>query len=109
MNVMMTKLRCSQQGWLYDATTQDRPKGDHENMIKLWLLMTKINTEVDKYEGKVVPQLHATCEEIRFEEAEKWPFLEKWLPSEVSNYHKQKDTHYGERLPMVLMACQTEL
>ena len=36
-----------------------------------------------------------TYEEIQFWEATKWPFLEKWLPGEVSNHQKLRKTHYS--------------
>lgn len=35
MNVMMTQLRCSDQGRLDDAATQNRPGGDHKDMRKI--------------------------------------------------------------------------
>ena len=57
MNVMVTQLGFSGQGRLDDAATQNRPSGDHKNMRKIWLLMMETGTHVDKYEGKVVPQV----------------------------------------------------
>ena len=57
MDVMMTQLRCSKQGQPDDAATQSMPSGDHENMSTRWLLTTKINMSMEKYGGKVVPQV----------------------------------------------------
>ena len=70
MDVMMTQLGCSKQGRLDDAATQNRPSGDHKNMSTRWLLMKKINMSIDKYEGKVVPQVQVSqVKKIYFE---KW-------------------------------------
>ena len=60
MNAMMTQLGCSKQGGLDDAATWNRPSGDHKNMSKRWLLTTKIYMSIDKYEGKVVPQVQVS-------------------------------------------------
>ena len=57
MNAMMTQIRCSKQGRLDDGSTQKRNSGDHEIISTRWLLMTTIDTRMDEYEGKVVPQV----------------------------------------------------
>ena len=36
------------------------PMGDHENMSTRWELMTKIDTNMDKYGGEVVPQVQVS-------------------------------------------------
>ena len=69
MDAMMTQLKCSKQGRLDDATTQNRPSGDHKNMSTRWLLTKKIDTNMDKYEGKVVPQVQVLqVKKFNFEE-----------------------------------------
>ena len=60
MDVMMTQPKFFKQGRLDDVATQSRPSGDHKNMSKRWLLMMKINTRINKYEGKVVPQVQVS-------------------------------------------------
>ena len=57
MKAMMNQLKCSKQGCLDDAATQKRSVGDHKSMSTRWLLTTKIDTSMDKYRGKVVPQV----------------------------------------------------
>ena len=57
MDVMMTQLRCSKQGRHDDAATEKIFGGDHKDMSTRWLLTTKIDTSMDKDEGKVVPQV----------------------------------------------------
>ena len=57
MDAMMTQLGCSKQGQLDDDATNNRPGGDHKNMSRRWLVRTKIDTSINKYEGKVVPQV----------------------------------------------------
>ena len=57
MDAIMAQLRCSKQGRLDYAATQKRSSGDHKNMSARLLLMKKIDTSMDKYEGKVVPQV----------------------------------------------------
>ena len=57
MDVMMTQIGCSKQGRLDDDATQNRPSGDNKNMSTRSLLMTKIDMSMEKYEGKVVPQV----------------------------------------------------
>ena len=57
MDAMMTQLGCSKHGRLDDDATQNRPSGDHKNMSTRWLLMKKIDMSMEKYEGKLVPQV----------------------------------------------------
>ena len=57
MDAMMTQIGCSKQGRLDDAATKNRPSGDHKSMRTRWLLKTKIDMSMEKYEGKVVPQV----------------------------------------------------
>ena len=68
MDATMTQLGCSKQGQLDDVATQNRPGGDHKNMSTRWLLTTKIDVSIDKYEGKVVPQVQVSqVEKFNFE------------------------------------------
>ena len=55
MDAMMTQLEFSKPGRCNDATTQKRSNGEHKYMSTRWLLMTKFNTSMEKYGGKVVP------------------------------------------------------
>ena len=57
MDAMMTQLGFSKQGWLDDFAAQKGSGGDHKNMSTRWLLMKKINMSMEKYGGKVVPQV----------------------------------------------------
>ena len=67
MDAMMTQLGFSKQGRLDDAATQKRSNGDQKIMNTRWLLTMKIDTSMDKYEGKVVPpSTTIASEEIKF-------------------------------------------
>ena len=69
MDVMMTQIGCFKQGQLDDATTQKRSSRYHKNMSTRWLLMTKIDKRMDKYGGKVVPQVQVLqVKKIDFED-----------------------------------------
>ena len=70
MKAMMTQLGCSKQGRLDDVDTQKRSGGDHKNKSTRWLLMMKIDTSMDKYEGKVVSQVQVS--QVKKFDLEEW-------------------------------------
>lgn len=52
--------KCSEQGWLDDAATQDRPDGDHESMRKWLVIMMKLDISDDKCQGKMDPKVQVS-------------------------------------------------
>ena len=88
------------------------PKGDHENMRKIWLLMTKINTRVDKYKGKVVPQVQAT--HVKIFNFKRWKSDPSWkngflVKCQMKRIKRISIIVLGDSFPTVLMVFQNEL
>ena len=100
MNVMMTRLGCSKQGQLDDAATQGRFGGDLKYMSTKCLLMKKIDTSMDKYGSKVVPQVQVLQVKKFGLRSGEVTLLGKRCQGEVSNHKKVKDTHLRAQLEL---------
>ena len=74
--------------------------------------MTKIDTTMENYEGKVVPQVQVL--QVKKFDFEKWwsdPSWKKYLQVkyQITKNERIPIWEIGESFPMVLTVCQTEL